>query len=140
MDPFYGKLQVIDRSNINRFVTRAEFLKLLFHAVGRDASAEQEFPYYDVDESHTLGRYVSLAARIGLVDRTQMFFRPDAVLSRAEASKILIQAGALPLTPYNATFDDVLLSHPMAGQIQTAYDRCILHGRHTVDGISILPN
>ena len=128
---YYNNLKVIDRSNINRPLTRAEFLKLVINSANIDVSNESNAPFADVPASHPLNKYIAYAARIGQISATQgNNFYPDAPISRAEAAKVFINAAGLGESTMATTFADVSFDKTqLAGYIQSAYDNCLLHGQ-----------
>ena len=135
MDPhlalYYNDLKVIDRTNINRPLTRAEFLKLVINSANIDVSNEADAPFADVPASHPLNKYIAYAARIGQISATQgNNFYPDAPISRAEAAKVFVNAAGLGESTMANTFADVSFDKTqLAGYIQSAYDNCLLHGQ-----------
>ena len=128
---YYNNLKVIDRSNINRSLTRAEFLKLVINSANIDVSNESNAPFADVPASHPLNKYIAYAARIGQISATQgNNFYPDAPISRAEAAKVFVNAAGLGESTMATTFADVSFDKiQLAGYIQSAYDNCLLHGQ-----------
>ncbi len=128
---YYNNLKVIDRSNINRPLTRAEFLKLVINSANIDVSNESNAPFADVPASHPLNKYIAYAARIGQISATQgNNFYPDAPISRAEAAKVFVNAAGLGESTMATTFADVSFNKTqLAGYIQSAYDNCLLHGQ-----------
>jgi S-layer homology domain len=135
LTPYYGALGVTNKGNTERRLTRAEFLKLVLNSAGVDVSTESApTAYSDVSAAHSLNRYIAYATRAGIVSGSNGTFRPDAIINRAEAAKILVRGTGIGLSTTIATFSDVSASASLAGYIQTAYDNCILHGRHTMGG------
>ena len=128
---YYNNLKVIDRSNINRPLTRAEFLKLVINSANIDVSNESNAPFADVPASHPLNKYIAYAARIGQISATQgNNFYPDAPISRAEAAKVFVNTAGLGESTMATAFADVSFDKTqLAGFIQSAYDNCLLHGQ-----------
>ena len=128
---YYNNLKVIDRSNINRPLTRAEFLKLVINSANIDVSNEPNAPFADVPASHPLNKYIAYAARIGQISATQgNNFYPDAPISRAEAAKVFVNTAGLGESTMATAFADVSFDKTqLAGYIQSAYDNCLLHGQ-----------
>ena len=128
---YYNDLKVIDRSNVNRALTRAEFLKLVVNSANIDVSNESNAPFADVLASHPLNKYIAYAARIGQISATQgNNFYPDAPISRAEAAKVFVNAAGLGESTMATTFADVSFDKTqLSGYIQSAYDNCLLHGQ-----------
>ncbi len=127
---YYNDLKVIDRSNVNRALTRAEFLKLVLNAANVDVSNEADAKYADVPASHTLNKYIAYATRIGMVAGQNGNFRPDDKITRAEAAKVFTNAAGIGGAKTVNTFADVPATHSLAGYIQSAYDNCLLHGQN----------
>ena len=127
---YYNDLKVIDRSNVNRALTRAEFLKLILNAANVDVSNEADAQYADVPASHTLNKYIAYATRIGMVAGQNGNFRPDDKITRAEAAKVFTNAAGIGGAKTVNTFADVPATHSLAGYIQSAYDNCLLHGQN----------
>ena len=138
MKPYYNELNVINQSNTNRTLTRAEFLKLVLNAAKVDVTKEAAPTYKDVPATHTLANYVAYATRIGMVSGQDGNFRPNDAISRAEAAKIFVNAAGIGISTNVHTFSDVATTHSLATYIQTAFDNCILHGRATVGGETTL--
>lgn len=137
---YYDDLNVINRTNLNRNITRAEFLKLVINSANIDLSNEVvTTAYSDVTADHTLAKYISYATRTGLVSGDNGKFRPNDTISRAEAAKIFVNSAGLTLSINVTTFADVDTNNSLARHIQTAYDNCLLHGRGTLDGNPINP-
>ena len=140
LSDYYNALKVTNTTNLNRDLTRAEFLKLLLNSANIDVSAEADPSYTDVPSTHTLKQYIAYATRTHLVSGKNGKFRPDEVISRAEAAKIFVNAAALELSTEVNTFSDVSVADSLAKYIQTAYDNCLLNGRKTMGGETILAN
>lgn len=137
---YYNDINVIDQSNLNRSLTRAEFLKLVLNAAKVDVTKESAPTYTDVPATHTLANYIAYATRIGLVSGDNNTFRPDDTITRAEAAKIFVKAAGINLSSDVRTFSDVEKNHSLAVHIQTAFDNCLLNGRKTMGGETLLAN
>lgn len=131
---YYDVLKVENKTNLDRALTRAEFLKLLLNSANVDVSNESAPTYSDVPATHTLKNYIAYATRTNMISGQNGKFRPDDIITRAEAAKIFVNAAALGLSTEIKAFADVDTKHSLAAYIQTAYDNCLLHGRKTVDG------
>ncbi len=137
---YYDVLKVIDRSNLDRTLTRAEFLKLVLNASGVDvSSAGTTTPFSDVNSNMWYASYVAYAVKGGIVQGDNGLFRPNDTITRAEASKIFVRATGVTYSTGSIVFSDVLPTNTLAVYIQTAYDNCIVHGRHTVNGVPTTP-
>lgn len=135
---YYDVLNVVNRTNLNRSITRAEFLKLVLNSAKVDVTKEANPNYSDVDASHTLKNYIAYATRIGMVSGQNGKFRPDDTITRAEAAKIFVNAAGIGLSTNISTFSDVSATNSLATYIQTAYDNCLLNGRKTQGGQTTL--
>lgn len=136
---YYKDLQVINTANVSRKLTRAEFVKLTLNAANIDVSNEPiTTAYSDVTADHSLAKYISYATRIGMISGHNGKFSPNAPINRAEAAKIFVNSAGLDISVNIHTFADVDANHSLARFIQTAYDNCIIHGRKTASGASLL--
>lgn len=135
LTPYYDELHVQDASDPNRTLTRAEFLKLVLHAIKTDMSdVEHHTDYADLDGTMWYDTYVQFASKEGFVSGDNNYFRPNDIISRGEASKIFILALGLPQVAHRSTFADVGAEDPLTPYIESAYYGCLVHGRHTIDG------
>ena len=140
MISYYDVLKVLNRANIDRKLSRVEFLKLLLHSAGVDVpSAGTATPFSDVPTNMWYAPYVAYAVKGGIVHGDEGKFRPNDTITRGEAAKILIRGTSLGYSTGSIVFSDVLPSNTLGVYIQTAFDNCILHGRHTVNGIPTTP-
>jgi len=128
LDAYFDVLKIENRSDMNRQLTRAEFLKLVLNGAGVDVTGEADPVYKDVSTTHTLKQYISYATRHGIVSGQGEYFRPNDAISRGEATKILVNAANIPHSPDATTFSDVPTSYSLAIYVQTAKDNCIIHG------------
>lgn len=135
---YYTELGVTNTSNPNRKLTRAEFLKLVLNAAHIDVSLEPSPTYSDVPATHPMAKYISYATRAGIVSGQNGRFRPNDLISRAEAAKVLIRGIGVTLSTQVNTFADVGSNNTLGRYIETAYDNCILHGRRTIGGETTL--
>lgn len=140
LSSFYNEINVINQSNLGRALTRAEFLKLVLNAAKVDVTGETTSPFADTPTSHSLYQYVAYAHKIGMVSGQNGNFRPNDTITRAEAAKVFVNAANINLSTEIKTFADVSASNTLAAYIQTAYDNCILHGRKTQGGESMVAN
>lgn len=83
--------------------------------------------------------YVAYATKGGIIHGDNGKFRPNDTVSRGEAAKILIRSTTLPYSTGSIVFSDVPFSNTLGVYIQTAFDHCVLHGRHTINGIPTTP-
>ena len=156
---YYSILQVTDLNNVHRPITRAEFLKLVLNGASvplenEDVSTLKNFE--DVDRDAWYAKYLAYTLRTGALHGQNSYdpngkqrfdadgnplkiFRPDDQISRGEAAKILGEftrkiGEKLPFGDEITSFADVPQQMPLAPYIQYAYNQCLLHGRHTIDG------
>lgn len=137
---FYPRMGLTDVTQPGRAVSRAEFLQYVLSTAKIDVSSESDPEYTDVNSSHNLKQYIAYATRTGLLSGHNGQFRPDDTISRAEAAKVFVHASGLSLSTGAIIFSDVPNTHSLAAHIQTAFDGCLLDGRHTRGGVSLLPN
>lgn len=137
---YYADLQVQNAANVHRSLTRAEFLKLVLNAAQVDVSTESAPDYTDVTETHTLAGYIAYATRAGIVSGMNGKFRPNDTITRAEAAKIFVNVAGIKPSLNVHTFADVDAASSLAGYIQAAYDNCLLNGRKTLGGETLLEN
>ena len=123
--------------SLRTMMTRAEFVEAVIRSTGADVSGEQVSPYSDVTATNPSSKYIAYAARMGIID-SRAEFRPTDRITRAEAAKVLVVGLAVPLSKTVHTFDDVATTNSLSSYIQTAYDNCILHGRETLGGKTVL--
>ena len=156
---YYNKLQVNNLHNVNRSLSRIEFLKLVLNATSislenEDITTLKNFE--DLDMNAWYVKYVAYALRTGGLHGQNSYdkngkqrfdadgnplkiFRPNEAISRAEAAKILAEFTrsvneSLPKGSQISSFSDVSYYLPLAPYIQYAYNQCLLHGRNTIDG------
>ncbi|OME93393.1 hypothetical protein BK124_24025 [Paenibacillus amylolyticus] len=92
-------------------------------------------PFEDVESTHPYFDAISRLQEIGLIDGFHIsnglndFFHPDAVLTRAEAAKILVLALDLPLIQ-TSSFEDVPSSHWAHDYIATLAETRMVVGYH----------
>lgn len=133
LNDYYGEINVINTTNTGRKVTRAEFLKLTLNSAGIDVSKEADPQYSDVASTHTLNKYIAYASRNGIVSGQNGKFRPNDIITRAEAAKVLVRGAGISAAIKSTSFVDVSSTNSLGGYIQSAFDNCILHGRKVVD-------
>lgn len=157
---YYDDLNVINRENLHRTITRVEFIKLVLNAwkvnLSSETNLEDLASFTDIDvnswyapyiaymlHTHTMnGQELLDENNVPVVDENgnvQKIFRPNDSISRAEASKILSElvrkyGESLPNIDAIISFEDVLREDALSPYIQYAFDNCLLHGRNTIDG------
>ena len=90
-------------------VSRVQALKILLLGAGDDPDANLKSNFPDVPKTHWGQRFVARAAEREIVAGDDAgTFRPDAILNRAEATKILLRGNDIsPGAPTNSPFADV---------------------------------
>ncbi len=77
----------------NRPITRAEAMKILLNFKGANTSFEpaydKNYTYDDVWPTDWFAPYVSTAKKLGYISATNLDFRPQDPISRAEVAKII---------------------------------------------------
>lgn len=152
VDAYYATIGVQDASNTERFLTRAEFLKLLLnagHAKIQEISKEEQSKilkiYSDIDTNEWYAPYIAYATKEGIMSgqntdtdgNITKIFRPNDTISRSEASKILTQVTLekdTKLPTEITSFIDVNENNSLARYIENAYKTCLLHGTNARDG------
>lgn len=92
-------------------------------------------PFEDVEPTHPYFDAISRLQEVGLIDGFHIsnglndFFHPDALLTRAEAAKILVLALDLPLIQ-TSSFEDVPSSHWAHDYIATLAETRMVVGYH----------
>lgn len=88
-------------------VTRAEFVKMLVRSFGCNYKAEKGITFKDVNENEWYSEYINFAVKQGWVNGYKDgTFRPNDLITRQEASKILVKATDLKIFT-DVTFKDV---------------------------------
>ena len=101
---------------------------------------DSKYYYSDVSSDYSLKKYIDYATAMGIVSGQNNKFRPNDIITRAEAAKIFVKIAGLKLSEKSITFSDVPASHTLSLYIQTAFDNCLLNGRKTMNGESLLAN
>jgi hypothetical protein len=129
LQTFAKKLKV-SSLNMDQSMTRGEFIQLLISTAKIDVSGLiPRSPFVDVKKDSRYALAIQYALEAGIISGySDGQFRPNSVITRAEAAKILIRTTRLTPAPQISAFRDV--SNTETGKyIQTAYDSCILSGR-----------
>lgn len=132
LDPYYREFSLEKWSSTP--TTRAMFLKIVLDFAWVDLSSEQPLThiryYPDVMPNAWYRPYINYATRHGIVSwNLDGMFRPNAQITRAEATKVFIHILSETWVPYRNIFLDVSSSHTLAPFIQAAYDFCFIHGK-----------
>lgn len=114
-------------------ITRAEFTKIALNIFGFpvfNADEIQTNPFKDVKSTDWFYPYVKVAHASGVINGYPGgFFKPNNPVTRAEAVKVLVEAGGLnPNTGYNAGFKDVDGSAWYAPYVNYAAEQGMVNG------------
>lgn len=148
LQEYANEIHILDYSDIDRSLTRVEFLKLLLNAANisltpEDANDFENFKTYfsDVDVSAWYMPYIYYAYKHQIISGQELngthIFRPNDRLSRSEAAKILTNATVMKgsnLTVSEGNFIDIPADFSLRKYIEYAFDSCLLHGTNTRDG------
>lgn len=122
----------------NNQVTRGEFLRVVIDSAGVDLSNVDTSilsNFKDVNRSNKYAKYVAYAAQNRIVSGySDSTFRPNASITRDEATKILVQSIGVQVASGNTTFADIEDSNTLGGYVQTAYDNKLVNGVNTRNG------
>jgi len=111
------------------FVTRAEFIKMVVLASKVETATTYGGLFPDVGDKHWAWPYVEAAKRIGLVDGDSSGnFKPDKLINRAEAAKIVVKALNLSENLSGVPFTDVHQGFWGYAFIMTAKNSGIISG------------
>lgn len=149
---YYDDLRIINRENMNRQISRVEFIKLVLNAgkvdLGANDYSSHLAGFSDIDAESWYAPYVAYMIATGSMSGQEIInengeiakiFRPNDTISRAEASKILSELvrksdQKLPSLEEIISFEDVKPEESLSAYIQFAFNSCLLHGRNTIDG------
>ncbi len=110
--------------------TRAQLSKIVALAEGWPIDTTGGPHFTDVPISHTFYDYIETAYNHSIITGYQDgTFRPDNNVTRAQLSKIIVQAQQWPIdTTGGPHFTDVAVGNPFYGFIETAYNHGIITG------------
>jgi hypothetical protein len=111
-------------------MTRGEFVQLLLSTAQIDLSRlTPRSTFRDVSTDSRYALAIQYAVEAGIISGyANGQFRPNSVITRAEAAEILIRTTPLVPATQISVFRDVA-NTDTGKYIQTAYDSCILSGR-----------
>lgn len=136
---------IIDNAEMYRpddSLTRAEFLKIVINTAGESVSnVSTNTPFDDVPTDIWYAPYVSLALSKGMITDKNANFRPNAPITRAEATKILMSAPNVPINePSIFTFSDLDPTSDLNKYIEAARSMGILSGQMIDGELRFRPN
>lgn len=138
--PLQERFNATTEKTRNEALTRGEFLKIVIEAsnINIDNVDSLYNRYYDVKIDDTYAKYILYATNNNIVsgyhDNT---FRANATITRAEATKILVQSLGIKLAEKHTKFKDVDKNNTLAQYIQTAFDNYLVNG---VNNVNFEPN
>ncbi|GMB09153.1 N-acetylmuramoyl-L-alanine amidase [Thermolongibacillus altinsuensis] len=104
----------------NNPVTRAEAAKMIVIALGQKEADASSLPFTDVDSNHWARGWIARAMQLGfMTGYDNQTFRPNEVLSRAEMSKVLVEA--FSLASKDASAESVPVFKDTSGHWALAY-------------------
>ena len=110
--------------------TRAELAKIVLLASGREVSSSGSNSFVDVPAGAWYAPYIASAAAQGIIGGYgDGSFRPDALVTRAEAAKMVTRAFALPITTEGGPhFGDVPVTHALYSDVESARAASLISG------------
>jgi S-layer homology domain/Domain of unknown function (DUF5011) len=126
----FAKRLKVSSLSMDQSMTRGEFIQLLISTAQIDVPGLiPRSPFVDVKKDSRYALAIQYALEAGIISGyPDGKFRPNSVINRADAAKILVRTTRLTLASQATTFRDVTNTES-ATYIQTAYDSCILSGR-----------
>ncbi|MDH4618165.1 S-layer homology domain-containing protein [Brevibacillus sp. AY1] len=129
-----GALGQAESFRPNDLVTRQELISMFILAMGVKPSAEASSSFADIPSDSWLAPYAEAAYRLGLVHGQKMdgqvYFQPDATVSREELASILIRAtgesGAVNKFSWSTTVH-ALAAYADGSQVQERYQRPMVY-------------
>lgn len=115
----------------NEALSRGEFLKIVLDSANVNVSSisTEKLAFSDVGKNTEIAKYIAFARENNIISGySDNTFRADATISRAEATKILMESLNVKIAEKNTTFADVNKENTLGKYIQTAYDNFILNG------------
>lgn len=140
-------LKVSEIIPLDRILTRAEFSKLIANSAKFDTSnADLTWlnNFIDLDKEADYVPYIAYVISRGIMNGQEIenkrIFRPNDSITRAEAAKVLSglilknPESELPKEENINTFIDILTTNTLAPYAEYAYQKCLLHGKNTLNG------
>lgn len=140
-------LKVSEIHPLDRILTRAEFTKLITNSAKFDienADLGWLDGFVDLDKNADYAPYIAYVLSRGIMHGQEMeegrSFRPDDTINRFEASKVLSRLilidedTELPKEEDIKTFADIHSFSSLAPYAEYSYQKCLLHGKNTLNG------
>ena len=114
----------------SRAVTRAEYVKMIVRALScRYTYIGTDSGFPDVSPDAWYAEYITFGVRNGWMNGyADGDFRPDALITRAEAAKILANAIKLSKSSKNSSFIDLSNTNTFVPYIEALKDKNIING------------
>ena len=131
----YGVVLNVTHFELNRNVTRAEYVKMLVRSLScRYTFMGTDTGFNDVDQNQWYAEYIKFAVENKWINGySDGSFRPNAPITRDEAAKILSIAIQLTtngqVTTQGSSFSDVASTSEFIPHIETLKDKGIMKGR-----------
>lgn len=122
---------IVNEKTRNETLSRGEFLRIVLDSANVNLSSinVEKLTFADVGKNTEIAKYIAFARENNIISGySDNTFRANATISRAEATKILIESLGVKLAEKNTTFADVTAENTLGKYIQTAYDNFLLNG------------
>lgn len=122
---------IVDEKTRNEALSRGEFLRIVLDSANANLSGvnTEKLTFADVGKNTEIAKYIAFARENNIISGySDNTFRTNATISRAEATKILMESLNVKIAEKNTTFADVTAENTLGKYIQTAYDNYILSG------------
>ncbi|MEK7145965.1 MAG: S-layer homology domain-containing protein, partial [Patescibacteria group bacterium] len=107
-------------------ITRAEFLKMTLLTLDISVPVSSGNSFFDTAQ-HWAKDYIEEALEQGIIDDAD-YFNPDATITRAEATKILVNALGLSFEDASGVYFEDTATHWGVLHIATAYEETLVEG------------
>lgn len=128
--PLQKEFNATTEKTRNEPLTRGEFLKIVLDASKFDISKTVNSNIFsDIKTTDNIAKYISFAVENRIISGyNDGTFRPNNTISRAEATKILVNALPLNLANSQTQFSDISADNTLGRYIQTAYNYYLVNG------------
>lgn len=131
--PLQKEFNATTEKTRNEPLTRGEFLKIVLDASKIDISQiSQDKNFSDIKNSDVIAKYTKFALDKNIISGySDGTFRPNNNISRAEATKILVNTLPVNLAENQTQFADISKDNTLGKYIQTAYNYYLVNGTST---------
>lgn len=129
--PLQQQFNATTEETRNQALTRGEFLQIILDTakVNINNTTTNTLSYSDVNKDSTIAKYIAFATNNQIVSGyNNNTFRPNAPISRAEATKILVNSLNVDLANEQNQFKDISPDNTLGRYIQTAFNLKLLNG------------